>query len=184
MASWNARPALTPDSGTVETITSSMPVEHAGHGLLNPNNIPNICTQTLSPPPSVPHRNSMHSRSLSNPFPFNLFGRRKATERDNPRDPFLDVTVEDYAVQQQGPSRPASPDIYPNVSAAVTEQSTIRKCMACEHSNSFPSGRRGFRCGKCNTMNDLEPYEASQFLQIPSADEKVKICSFVPGRGL
>ncbi|EER29252.1 HECT-domain containing protein [Coccidioides posadasii C735 delta SOWgp] len=122
--------------------------------------------QILTFRPSLPTMSRRtHSRSLSNPFP-SLFGGRKKAEQHANQNSLLDV-VDDESTQL---SRSVSPNRQQDLNPP--DHNVIRRCMMCDHSNSFPSGKRGFRCGKCTTVHDLEPCHSSRLLQIPSGDGK------------
>ncbi|OAX82830.1 hypothetical protein ACJ72_02822 [Emergomyces africanus] len=108
--------------------------------------------QSTSPLP--PSSRRTHTRASSHPFPLS-FGSRKERERPAAREPFNDFIADD--VKHHGKlSRSTSPrkNMLP---VGATEDYVSRRCMTCDHTNSFPQGRKGFRCGKCTAINDLEP---------------------------
>ncbi|KAL2365537.1 hypothetical protein RJZ56_001558 [Blastomyces dermatitidis] len=101
---------------------------------------------TLSSPS---HRT--HTRSSSHQFPL-LFGSGRKRERPVARE---QPNADDLG-QHSRSSRSASPRKN-TLHASANEDYVLRRCMTCDHTNSFPHGIKGFRCGKCTAMNDLEP---------------------------
>ncbi|EEP81739.1 conserved hypothetical protein [Uncinocarpus reesii 1704] len=157
----------TPGSASETASTPSPKSSNRTHGsFLNPNdNIPHAHTHRGSSP-SMSRRT--HSRSFSNPFP-SLFGGKKKLDQHASRNPLLDVIDHEPSLQQ-GLSRSLSPGRHRGSPAPVPpDHHVIRRCMTCDHSNSFPYGKKGFRCGKCTMMNDLELSGSSQ-LRVPSCD--------------
>ncbi|OJD17824.1 hypothetical protein AJ78_02123 [Emergomyces pasteurianus Ep9510] len=120
--------------------------------------------QSTSPLPQSSRRT--HTRSSSHPFPL-IFGSRKGRERPSATDPFSDPIAD--GIKHHGASRSTSPrkNMFP---ASGTEDYVSRRCMTCDHTNSFPYGRKGFRCGKCTAMNDLEPCTESSNTSLSYAD--------------
>ncbi|PGH31626.1 E3 ubiquitin-protein ligase HECTD2 [[Emmonsia] crescens] len=112
--------------------------------------------QNTSPLPSASRRT--HIRSSSHPFPL-LFGSGKRRERPAAREPFSDLTADD--LRHHGRSSRSTSPRKNMLHASANEDFVSRRCMTCDHTNSFPHGRKGFRCGKCTAMNDLEPFVES-----------------------
>lgn len=105
-----------------------------------------------------------HSRSASNPFP-SFFSDKKKVEQRGANDYFLDGT-DDEDTHYPGASPSCSPQKRV-VLGTNQEEIVTRTCMTCDHTNSLPRGMKGFRCGKCTTMNDLEPYYDKRSLRVP-----------------
>ncbi|PGH03110.1 E3 ubiquitin-protein ligase HECTD2 [Blastomyces parvus] len=105
--------------------------------------------QSASTFSSPSHRS--HTRASSHQFPL-LFGSGRKRERPAARE----QPNADNLGQHERSSRSTSPRKNP-LHASANEDYVSRRCMTCDHTNSFPQGRRGFRCGKCTAMNDLEP---------------------------
>ncbi|EZG07761.1 hypothetical protein H106_03031 [Trichophyton rubrum CBS 735.88] len=121
---------------------------------------------------AIPFRRG-HSRSTSNPFPTFFAGKgRKA--RGGSRDT-IDSELTDGEdglhpvitnARSCSPQKRAGSDNH-------MEEYRKRKCMTCDHTNAFPYTKKGFRCGKCATMNDLEPHRSSR-LRRSKPDEKLR----------
>ncbi|EEH11348.1 ubiquitin-protein ligase E3 [Histoplasma capsulatum G186AR] len=103
--------------------------------------------QSASPFPT-PSRGT-HTRSSSHPFPL-LFGSGRRRERQAARE----HPKADGLPHHGRTSRSISPR---KNALSANEDYVSRRCMTCDHTNTFPHGRKGFRCGKCTAMNDLEP---------------------------
>ncbi|KAK2854378.1 hypothetical protein FQN49_005155 [Arthroderma sp. PD_2] len=121
----------------------------------------------LPPGQSTAHSHAIpirrgHSRSISNPFPTFFAGRRREHRVGN--SGFIDsesTDGEDGLHPTISNARSCSPQKRGG-STSHAEEHRKRKCMTCDHTNSFPYTKKGFRCGKCATMNDLEPYRRSR----------------------
>lgn len=122
---------------------------------------PSDSTTSHSKP--IPFRRS-HSRSQSNPFPPLFNGKTKPDQHDE----FLD-TADGGNSDLPGLARSFSPSKQDHFGGTQAVPVTQR-CMTCGHTNSFPRGKKGFRCGKCTTMNDLEPYNHGRSQHNPSGD--------------
>ncbi|PGH19098.1 hypothetical protein AJ79_00132 [Helicocarpus griseus UAMH5409] len=122
--------------------------------------------QGTSPLPTPSRRT--HSRSVSHPFPL-LFGSGRKRDQLAGRDTGLDF-AEDELLHHGRLSRSTSPRKNTPLHASASEDNVSRRCMTCDHTNSFPRGRKGFRCGKCTAMNDLEPYHDSLNVSVCNAN--------------
>jgi E3 ubiquitin-protein ligase HECTD2 len=123
----------------------------------------------MSPSASQPSQSRRsHSRSFSNPFP-SLFGSKRNPSHQNGGLLSFPEFADGTGPHPNSLSRSLSPHKHVSGRSIPPEDSSSRKCMTCGHTNSFPKGRKGFRCGKCNTVNDLEPYQQeSSLLQVPA----------------
>ncbi|KAM5442831.1 putative E3 ubiquitin-protein ligase [Microsporum ferrugineum] len=125
-------------------------------------------TSLLLPPgPSTAQSRAIpvrgHFRSTSNPFPTFFAGKRRGGhggtgdlidfDESTDGDDGLHTIITN--ARSCSPQKRGGSDSY-------TEEYRKRKCMTCDHTNSFPYTKKGFRCGKCATMNDLEPYHSSR----------------------
>ncbi|KAK2736637.1 putative E3 ubiquitin-protein ligase [Onygenales sp. PD_40] len=156
---WSARLASTSPRGK----SPPPPTGHDGstpphlspnHQGTRPQNVP-------SSSPLTPSRRT-HTRSISHPFP-SLFGSGKKKDQGVGRETLLDIT-DDHIMHNARLPRSTSPR-KPSFHAHPPEEQISVRCMTCDHTNSFPRGRKGFRCGKCTAMNDLEPYQET--LHVP-----------------
>ncbi|EFR04438.1 ubiquitin-protein ligase E3A [Nannizzia gypsea CBS 118893] len=141
---------------------------------------PGLDPDTLLLPPDqsttqsrpIPARRG-HSRSTSNPFPAFFAGQGRRA-RGGSRDIIdSDSTDGDDGLhpvitnaRSCSPQKRAGSDSH-------MDQYRKRKCMTCDHTNAFPYTKKGFRCGKCATMNDLEPYRSSRSRR-SKPDEKLR----------
>ncbi|ODH13995.1 hypothetical protein ACO22_06743 [Paracoccidioides brasiliensis] len=119
-------------------------------------------TSSMSTPPR-----RTHTRSISHPFP-SLFGSGKKRQQPAGRDACTDFS-DDGRVHPGRLSRSTSPR-KERVHASGGEEYVSRRCITCDHTNAFPRGMKGFRCGKCTAMNDLEPRHDSLNAQFGNAD--------------
>lgn len=134
--------------------------------------------QSASPFPT-PSRGT-HTRSSSHPFPL-LFGSGRRRERQAAREHLK----ADGLPHHGRTSRSFSPR---KNALSANEDYVSRRCMTCDHTNSFPHGRKGFRCGKCTAMNDLEPciepsnapLSNSESPFGPQLRRKGRFCSLLP----
>lgn len=117
-----------------------------------------------TPPSSRSGSRRSHSRSISNPFPSLFGGKKSPSPRTRQQEPWID-SVKDGDMQQKLFSRSVSPHKRQPMHA---EEHATRRCMTCGHTNSFPKIHKAFRCGKCTTVNDIEPHHDPALLQVPS----------------
>ncbi|KAK2742494.1 putative E3 ubiquitin-protein ligase [Myotisia sp. PD_48] len=138
-----------------------------------------LTNQSTTQPSLRPLFRRGHSRSISNPFPSLFSGRKKESRKE--KDPICESEEsETDPLPQSSPlaARSASP-LKRNGSGDNTEEFIRQHCMTCGHTNAFPKETKGFRCGKCTTMNDLEPYRDSR-LKTLTPDEQFQLDKQTP----
>lgn len=180
MAPWTVRMVSNPLSSTTNEF------DHDGHQIRRPRRpsgphleVPAGHYPPVTPPPPRLGSRRSHSRSKSNPSP-SLFGaaRRNISPRTELQR-FDDA--EDEEELHRVLSRPASP-YKRSPRQTQSEDHVTRRCMTCGHTNSFPQSKRGFRCGKCTAINDLEPCRDTSLPQVPS--QGLEMGSRFEGRGM
>ncbi|KAI1980692.1 putative E3 ubiquitin-protein ligase [Ophidiomyces ophidiicola] len=141
-----------------------------------------VAAAELARPPPMARRS--HSRSLSNPFPA-LFRSKRAVSAS--RDPFPDggststCSDDDNDINNNDAAPPLARSASPARRRRAASSSrppppppadsrAVRRCCTCGHANAFVAGRKGFRCAKCTTMNDLAPAYPSLRPQGPACE--------------
>ncbi|PGH19174.1 hypothetical protein AJ80_04143 [Polytolypa hystricis UAMH7299] len=165
MPSWTARLLASSASAASKSNSRDDVVPQASDSNLE-------SARTSNPLAIAPSSRRSHLRSVSQPFP-SLFASRKRTDQLAGGESFPD-RFSDEATHGERLSRSVSPQKQPARAPPPEEQISCR-CMTCDHTNVLPRGRRGFRCGKCTTMNDLVPYYYSQSLHIPLSDTEHRL---------
>lgn len=127
--------------------------------------------------PSPPSRRS-HIRSVSQPFT-SFFGSKERSDHREGRN-ILDIS-DDESSHHARLSRSISPRKQPR--RAPGDELVNRRCMTCDHTNSFPRDRKSFRCGKCTTVNDLEPYQEFVNLQVPHSGAEPHLRGHINPKG-
>ena len=169
MASWTSRlvsnpPSFARDRTSDRENRGNLPSHtRSGQGIYVP--APKHSAATPSTP-SPPQSRRPHLRSASNPFP-SLFGQRKSPGQKNEPHPLQGSAGAAEEVPVHGHPSGLSRSLSPHKPFRGSEENLTRRCMTCDHTNSFAKGRNGFRCGKCAMINDLEPYDESSMLRVP-----------------
>lgn len=173
MASWTSRQASNPLFPTADGLGHDDQQIRSTRRPSGQNlEVPVAHYHPSTPPSSRSGSRRSHSRSISNPFP-SLFGGKKNTRpRTRPQEPWLDG-ADDEAMRQKILSRSVSPHKRSPQPMQAEEHATER-CMTCDHTNSFPRSQKGFRCGKCTTINDLEPHHDPALLHVPSSGQGMR----------
>ncbi len=109
-------------------------------------------------PAPVSKRPSLHSRSMSNPFPSLFSGKKKKAsggQFDHPRNEGLANHNDDSRHQPQSNPR-AQPTMSRKASRGPADHATGH-CMTCSSLVRWPKELQVFRCTICLTINDLKP---------------------------